>query len=52
MILINYFARYREQLGSGGEKLALHAELRTVGDVRRLLMARDENWARVLGRTA
>ncbi|WP_085597880.1 MULTISPECIES: MoaD/ThiS family protein [unclassified Pseudomonas] len=49
MILINYFARYREQLGSGGEKLALHVELRTVGDVRRLLMARDENWARVLG---
>lgn len=49
MILVNYFARYREQLGSGGEKLPLAPDLRTVDDVRRLLMARGENWAAVLG---
>ncbi|WP_404937248.1 MoaD/ThiS family protein [Pseudomonas sp. JDS08PS003] len=49
MILVNYFARYREQLGSGGEKLPLDRDLRTVDDVRRLLMARGENWAAVLG---
>ncbi|MGC5704317.1 molybdopterin converting factor subunit 1 [Pseudomonas sp. NFXW11] len=49
MILVNYFARYREQLGSGGEKLPLDASLRTVEDVRQLLMARGETWATVLG---
>lgn len=49
MILVNYFARYREQLGSGGEKLPLGPGLRTVDDVRRLLMARGETWAAVLG---
>ncbi|BAQ75578.1 MoaD/ThiS family protein [Pseudomonas sp. TKO26] len=49
MILVNYFARYREQLGSGGEKLPLDAGLRTVDDLRRRLMARGETWAAVLG---
>ncbi|QLL11184.1 MoaD/ThiS family protein [Pseudomonas chlororaphis] len=49
MILINYFARYREQLGIGGEKIALDDSLRSVGDVRKLLMARGETWQAVLG---
>ncbi|WP_160109032.1 MoaD/ThiS family protein [Pseudomonas izuensis] len=49
MILINYFARYREQLDLGGEKLPLTADLKTIEDVRRLLMARGETWREVLG---
>ncbi|AGL85538.1 MULTISPECIES: molybdopterin converting factor subunit 1 [Pseudomonas] len=49
MILVNYFARYREQLGCGGEKLSLDASLRTVEDLRQRLMARGETWAQVLG---
>lgn len=49
MILIHYFARYREQLGIGGEKIALDGSLRSVGDVRKLLMARGETWQAVLG---
>ncbi|MEJ5060798.1 MULTISPECIES: molybdopterin converting factor subunit 1 [unclassified Pseudomonas] len=49
MILINYFARYREQLNLGGEKLALTASLKTIEDVRQLLMARGEMWNSVLG---
>ena len=49
MILINYFARYREQLNLGGEKLPLTDSLKTIEDVRRLLMARGELWSHVLG---
>lgn len=49
MILINYFARYREQLNLGGEKLPLTDSLKTIEDVRRLLMARGEVWSNVLG---
>jgi molybdopterin synthase sulfur carrier subunit len=49
MILINYFARYREQLNLGGEKLPLTSDLKTIEDVRRLLMARGELWREVLG---
>ncbi|MNK84436.1 Molybdopterin synthase sulfur carrier subunit [compost metagenome] len=49
MILINYFARYREQLNLGGEKLSLTDSLKTIEDVRRLLMARGELWSHVLG---
>jgi len=49
MILINYFARYREQLNLGGEKLPLTDNLKTIEDVRRLLMARGELWGTVLG---
>ncbi|CAI8825254.1 MoaD/ThiS family protein [Pseudomonas chlororaphis] len=52
MILINYFARYREQLGIGGEKIALDDSLRSVGDLRTLLMARGETWQAVLGETS
>jgi molybdopterin synthase sulfur carrier subunit len=49
MILINYFARYREQLNLGGEKLPLTDNLKTIEDVRRLLKARGELWSHVLG---
>jgi molybdopterin synthase sulfur carrier subunit len=49
MILINYFARYREQLNLGGEKLPLTDNLKTIEDVRQLLMARGELWSDVLG---
>ncbi|MBJ2286028.1 molybdopterin converting factor subunit 1 [Pseudomonas haemolytica] len=52
MILINYFARYREQLGIGGEKLALDESLRTIAHVRQLLCARGETWQQVLGETS
>ena len=37
MILINYFARYREQLNLGGEKLPLTDNLKTIEDVKALL---------------
>ena len=49
MILINYFARYREQLNLGGEKLPLTADLKTIEDVRQRLMTRGELWRTVLG---
>jgi len=49
VILINYFARYRDQLDLGGEKLPLTADLKTIEDVRRMLMARGEVWTNVLG---
>lgn len=49
MILINYFARYRDLLNLGGEKLPLTADLKTIEDVRQLLMARGEAWRTVLG---
>ncbi|EJN27361.1 molybdopterin converting factor, small subunit [Pseudomonas sp. GM78] len=49
MILINYFARYREQLNLGGEKLPLTTSLKTIEDVRQMLMARGEIWNSVLG---
>jgi molybdopterin synthase sulfur carrier subunit len=49
MILISYFARYREQLKLGGEKLPLTSDLKTIEDVRQLLMARGETWKDVIG---
>jgi len=50
MILISYFARYREQLNLGGEKLPLTATLKSIDDVRQLLIARGGVWAEVLGK--
>jgi len=52
MILINYFARYREQLGIGDEKLALDGSLRTLDDVRQRLRARGGVWQQVLGESS
>ncbi|MCP1518819.1 molybdopterin synthase sulfur carrier subunit [Pseudomonas migulae] len=45
MILISYFARYREQLNLDGEKLLLDASLNTVEDIRQRLVARGGVWA-------
>jgi molybdopterin synthase sulfur carrier subunit len=47
MILISYFARYREQLNLGGEKLALTVDLKSIDDVRQQLMARGGIWENV-----
>ncbi|MGA8137002.1 MULTISPECIES: MoaD/ThiS family protein [Pseudomonas] len=52
MILINYFARYREQLGIEGEKIALDGSLKTIDDVRERLGARGAIWREVLGETS
>jgi len=49
MILINYFASYRDRLNLGGEKIPLSDNLRSIEDVRQMLMARGEEWREVLG---
>ncbi|QXH33560.1 MoaD/ThiS family protein [Pseudomonas muyukensis] len=49
MIRVNYFARYRELLGSDGEDLAWTPALATLQGLRQLLVARGEPWARTLG---
>ena len=49
MILINYFASYRDRLNLGGEKIPLSENLRSIEDVRQMLMARGEEWREVLG---
>jgi molybdopterin synthase sulfur carrier subunit len=47
-IQLRYFASVREKLGAGQESLTLPAEVRTVGEVRALLIARGGAWAEVL----
>lgn len=49
MILINYFASYRDRLNLGGEKIPLSDDLNCIEDVRQMLMARGEEWREVLG---
>lgn len=49
MIRVNYFARYRELLGSDGEELAWAPALATLRDLRQMLVARGEPWAATLG---
>ena len=49
MILINYFASYRDRLNLGGEKIPASDALSTVEDVRKMLIARGELWRDVLG---
>jgi len=44
MISLQFFARYREQLGCSAEQLAWDGELRTLEDVRQRLLARGEPW--------
>ncbi|MEL0169161.1 MAG: MoaD/ThiS family protein [Pseudomonadaceae bacterium] len=44
MIQLQFFARYRDALGSSGEALAWRPELTTLEDVRQLLLARGEAW--------
>lgn len=45
MIHVQYFARYREALGIGGEQLSWLAALATLEDLRLLLLARGGVWA-------
>lgn len=49
MILINYFASYRDRLNLGGEKIPLTDTLGSVEDVRQMLMQRGDLWREVLG---
>jgi molybdopterin synthase sulfur carrier subunit len=49
MILINYFASYRDRLNLGGEKIPLTEALDCVEDVRQMLMQRGALWREVLG---
>ena len=44
MISIQFFARYRETLGSDGERLQWNASLASVNDVRQHLLARGGAW--------
>ena len=48
MITVLYFARLRETLGTGSERIALPAVIRDVEGVRALLMARGGEWEREL----
>ncbi len=47
-ITLRFFASVRETLGTSDEKLALPDGVRTVGAVRRHLMARGGAWALAL----
>jgi len=49
MILINYFASYRDRLNLGGEKIPASSALACVEDVRQMLMQRGDIWREVLG---
>ncbi|OWL91225.1 MoaD/ThiS family protein [Halopseudomonas aestusnigri] len=44
MIELQFFARYRDVLGSSGEQLMWTPELSTLEDLRQLLLARGEAW--------
>jgi len=48
MILINYFASYRDRLNLGGEKIPASSALACVEDVRQMLMQRGDIWREVL----
>jgi len=47
-IQLRFFASVREKLGVSHELLALPVEVRTVGEVRALLIARGGAWAEAL----
>jgi len=49
MIKVLYFARLREQLGTGGEEIAPAPNLSTVSDVSSLLRERGGTWSEALG---
>ncbi|MDH0646920.1 MoaD/ThiS family protein [Pseudomonas sp. GD03858] len=49
MIRVNYFARYRELLGSDGESLPWTPALASLRDLRGLLLERGGPWAQTLG---
>ena len=48
MIHLQFFARYREQLGCDTEQLPWHTSFRTMGDVRQHLLARERRSGRRL----
>lgn len=48
-IEIRYFASVREKVGTDRETVDLPVNVRTVGDVRRFLIARGGVWAEALG---
>lgn len=48
MVRLLYFARLREDLGTGAEELALPAGVTTVAALRAHLMARGGAWASTL----
>ncbi|HSE00978.1 MAG TPA: molybdopterin converting factor subunit 1 [Burkholderiales bacterium] len=48
MITVLYFARLRETLGTGSERIALPATVHDVEGVRALLIARGGEWKKVL----
>lgn len=49
MIRVNYFARYRELLGSEGETLQWEPALNNLRVLRERLIDRGELWAQTLG---
>lgn len=49
MIRVLYFARLREEVGTGEESLALPAGVHTVGAFTARLRARGERWDEALG---
>ncbi|WP_087500692.1 MoaD/ThiS family protein [Pseudomonas sp. SID14000] len=49
MIRVNYFARYRELLGSEGETLQWEPALATLRDLRERLVGRGGPWMQTLG---
>ena len=48
MITVLYFARLRETLGTGSEKLALPAGVQSLEGLRAMLVARGGTWAQEL----
>jgi molybdopterin synthase sulfur carrier subunit len=48
MITVLYFARLREALGTGSERIALPAGVRDLDGLRALLIARGGAWAEEL----
>jgi molybdopterin synthase sulfur carrier subunit len=48
MITVLYFARLREALGTGSERIVLPAAVRDVEGVRALLIARGGEWKKTL----
>ena len=48
MITVLYFARLRESLGTGSERIALPGAVRNVEGLRALLVARGGGWEQAL----
>jgi molybdopterin synthase sulfur carrier subunit len=48
MITVLYFAKLRETLGTGSEKIALPADIRNLEGLRAMLVARGGAWEQAL----